>query len=112
MNLLLSRDGRRRVKNAVGRAKGYGWCYRCEDTWDRVEGHSTPYGNGRGCFPLCESCWAALTPEERVPYYDMLWVKWTLDLASLPSQLLSDEVTESYSEEVYDSIITAVRSGL
>lgn len=68
--------------NAIGRAKGYGGCYKCGTTWNRVEGHSTPYEfypDGRwcrSCFPLCEPCWASLTPETRLPYYEQMGRNW------------------------------------
>lgn len=41
-----------------------------------VESHSTMYIDSRGCFPLCEGCWAKLTPEQRLPYYRKLWKSW------------------------------------
>lgn len=49
---------------------------RCGRPWNRVEWHTTPYGDGGGCFPLCEGCWASLVPVERVPYYDGLVDEW------------------------------------
>ena len=73
---------------------GYGGCYRCNKTWDVVDGHSTDYGpvpvkikvgDGEwkgsfvsgGCFPLCEKCWEELeTPENRLPYYRRLVDEW------------------------------------
>lgn len=33
----------------------------------------------RGCFPLCESCWASLTPEDRLPFYRQLLDRWIAD---------------------------------
>lgn len=58
----------------------YGWCFCCKRQWDIVEGHRTydPEGTS-GCFPLCEECWADMTPEERVPYYDRLFADWEAD---------------------------------
>lgn len=47
-----------------------GSCARCGISWKWVEIHTTTYGTrGWGCFPLCEGCWAGLTPEQRLPYY-------------------------------------------
>ena len=66
----------RLAKNAVGRAKGYGGCAKCGDTWDWKANHSTYYDNGQGCFPLCEECWQCLTPETRRPYYEQLIAWW------------------------------------
>lgn len=57
-------------------APGYGACARCHTNWHYVEGHSTMVTDGRGCFPLCEHCWAELSPSQRVPYYRDLWDKW------------------------------------
>ena len=57
-------------------APSYGSCYRCKMPWNVVEGHATPYREGNACFPLCEQCWRELTPEERIPYYSMLFYEW------------------------------------
>jgi hypothetical protein len=56
----------------------FGCCNRCGMPWSVVEGHSTQWDehNGCGCFPLCESCWAELTPETRVPFYEHLIREW------------------------------------
>lgn len=76
----------RRILNAKGRAKGFGGCLRCGDTWDWQQEHSTPYRfipNSslvvESCFPLCEGCWSSLTPEERLPFYDQLVDIWISD---------------------------------
>lgn len=55
---------------------GHGTCGRCGRPWCRVDEHTTPYSMTSGCFPLCEPCWAALTPEERLPYYETLIARW------------------------------------
>jgi hypothetical protein len=55
---------------------GYGHCGRCFAPWTYAKWHSTTYSEWRGCFPLCEECWAALTPETRLPYYLDLWESW------------------------------------
>lgn len=66
-----------------------GWCYRCGLCWDCVDHHTTTYrfdGEGwfsRGMFPLCEGCWKALTPAERVPFYLRLLQHWIEDYARL-----------------------------
>lgn len=54
----------------------YGWCGRCKWPWNVVKGHTTWFGRGRGCFPLCEGCWRGLTPEGRLPYYRGMWNCW------------------------------------
>lgn len=69
------------VRNRAGRLNGYGGCYRCGDTWNHTEHHSTPITNSKACFPLCVSCWEKLSPDERLPYYQQLAQRW-LDDAS------------------------------
>lgn len=47
--------------------------------WKKYLGgeHTTPFGDGHGCFPLCESCWQDLgTPEARLPFYEKLFSEW------------------------------------
>lgn len=56
--------------------RAFGTCGRCDESWAYVEGHSTRYTEREGCFPLCEDCWSALTPEERLPYYREMWEDW------------------------------------
>lgn len=57
---------------------GYSSCFRCGITWKFTEGHSTPYTEQSGCFPLCEHCWNALTPKQRLPYYERLFNEWKI----------------------------------
>jgi len=56
-----------------------GYCYRCHIPWNYTpekRGHVTYYGEeGEGCFPLCERCWAQLSPEQRLPFYEFLFVE-------------------------------------
>lgn len=66
----------RHEKNIRGRRKGYGGCKRCHDTWDWKQPHDTPINARQGCFPLCQECWEALTPEQRLPYYERLADEW------------------------------------
>lgn len=71
----------RRFEWRIGRitrrlSPGMGSCYRCKTTWDFVHGHTTNYGGGSGCFPLCEKCWEGLMPEQRLPYYRQLYDEW------------------------------------
>lgn len=44
-----------------------------------VKSHSTKYSPTEGCFPLCEGCWSELSTGERMPYYDMLVIRWMRD---------------------------------
>lgn len=56
---------------------GSGVCMRCGTPWRLKETHSTDYGGGRACFPLCEECWSLLSPEERLPFYVHLMCVWS-----------------------------------
>ena len=58
-------------------APGWGYCLRCKTPWRFVRWHDTQYGTqGHGCLPLCEKCWAELTPTQRVPFYRELIESW------------------------------------
>jgi hypothetical protein len=89
------------LRAAVERAAapGYGTCLRCRRPWKFVEPHSTPYGRDLGfapdgevwreygCFPLCEGCWELLGgPEERLPFYRVLWNQWVADGTDKPAE--------------------------
>lgn len=100
---------------------GLGMCYRCRRPWkfpaqrrvkgkrntwqqldrDRfwglvgVEEHSTNYKDGSGCFPLCEGCWTALSPQERLPYYRRLWDRWL-------TSALDDPILHRGDDWIYD----------
>jgi hypothetical protein len=65
-------------------APGYSACGRCRTAWKFVKGHSTILGNGDGMFPLCEMCWADFTPEQRLPFYYVLFCQWEWDAAGQP----------------------------
>lgn len=47
---------------------GSSWCGRCGRPWSArgVEPHTVWLTPTSGCFALCEPCWQASTPEERV----------------------------------------------
>jgi hypothetical protein len=74
INKLLVRQVKGTVLSLI--APNYSRCYRCGMPWKFTQGHSTPYNNDSGCFPLCEKCWGELTPQERLPYYKQLWIDW------------------------------------
>lgn len=76
-----------------------GACKKCKTTWRFVKGHNTPINDYEGMFPLCEKCWAELTPEKRLQYYDMLMAEW---------QVFNDY---RVSDEERDAIISAVMAG-
>lgn len=46
---------------------------RCGRCWFRAATHQTEFSTGCGCIVLCESCWSALTPKQRLPYYRKLF---------------------------------------
>ena len=52
------------------------YCLHCGTTWVFVRGHSTPYSESSGCFPLCEECWGEMTPAQRLPYYHEMYEAW------------------------------------
>lgn len=64
-------------------APGYSSCMRCRTAWKFVEGHSTKYDEHNGCFPLCELCWADLAPEQRLPFYFVLYCQWDWDAGQM-----------------------------
>lgn len=53
-----------------------GRCDHCRRHWKEVEPHDTRICTGGACFPLCEFCWVARTPAERLPYYRRLFEFW------------------------------------
>lgn len=56
--------------------QGIGSCYACELPWSIVKEHTTYYGSGAGCFPLCQMCWEMLNPNQRLPFYERLFMEW------------------------------------
>lgn len=69
MNLRIGRIGRLF-------APSYGQCLRCKTPWRFVRYHVTDYHPNHGCLPLCEKCWAELTPAQRLPFYQELIESW------------------------------------
>ena len=57
-------------------APGYSSCGRCKTPWRFVKSHDTHYAPGEWIFALCRKCWAELTPEERLPFYQQVWNDW------------------------------------
>lgn len=90
------------IRNAIGRARGFGECLRCGGTWDHTQEHLTEYTAGGACFPLCEFCWSDLaTPEARLPYYRALVDRWINDNPESASEI----------EVKYQDIESAVTAG-
>jgi hypothetical protein len=65
-----------RVLRAIRRLPG---CLRCGIAYDDEPFHSTPYTPYRDLFPLCETCWQALTVEQRLVFYELLLMWWYED---------------------------------
>ena len=86
--------------------RGIGACGRCKTGWDTadqdgVKGHATRYCDGSSCFPLCETCWRDLTPEQRLPYYRELFETW------------ADQLPHDYAHTTcWPAIEAAVKAGL
>ena len=73
-------------------APGWGWCLRCETPWRFVRYHVTDYGDrGHGCLPLCEKCWAEMTPQRRIPFYHCLIWDWHEKYPDMSRGLSFDE---------------------
>ena len=102
----------RKFKNEAGRAKGFGGCYRCGDTWDYKKPHTTPYDDTGGCFPLCESCWASLTPTERLLFYEQMWQEWIRQFGLVTDAETRLIVDREYGPDKHAAIMAAVRAGL
>ena len=81
----------RKARNTSGRLRGYGGCHRCGDTWDWATHHDTQYSETTSCFPLCETCWRSMTPEDRLPYYFDLLRNW-----------LSQATDYEYAQEIME----------
>ncbi len=57
-------------------ALGYSTCECCGRPWRYAEEHTTYFSASTGCFPLCETCWKAMTPPQRVAFYWRLHRGW------------------------------------
>lgn len=80
----------RRICNRAKGSPFLGRCYRCARSWAvgtyRVTPHRwadhippedrTDNNNSGGMFPLCNTCWAELSPEGRLPFYRHMYEKW------------------------------------
>ena len=73
---LLAALGYKRAKIVMGKALGYGGCYRCGMTWNYAKSKSIRYSVSDGMFPLCEECFDRLSSEEIDPYIEKLVMVW------------------------------------
>lgn len=84
----------------------YSWCYRCGMPWRVTKHHETWVTEGSGIFPLCESCWKELTPQDRLPYYRRLYDSW---LKTMPETL--PDGSPAKLNMTWEEIETAVLAG-
>lgn len=89
--------GRRIGKLSSLLVPGFGWCERCLTNWHFVEHHTTWYSSGTGMFALCEDCWQECNSAERVPYYRVLFERWSSGTSdqwnAIKSAVLSEQIT-------------------
>lgn len=52
------------------------------------------------CFPLCENCWASLTPQQRLPYYRKMWNDWKQDAIAAKYEPRDEDVWKSIEKSV------------
>jgi hypothetical protein len=84
--IVITVDRHTRIElNRAGRQLGYGGCGRCCDSWLWKPSHATEITSWDGVFPLCEDCWKALTPEERLPFYRAMFEQ---NLATCPGDYI------------------------
>lgn len=82
-----------RIKRAGG-----GRCLRCGvDMFvdgEASTAHSTWDSSNSACFPLCEACWAGLTPKQRMVYYELLMAWWEEDGSKFDAEAVRSAVME------------------
>lgn len=99
----------RRLK-MLGSRSTWGWCFRCARPWGgrgAVKPHQTWFGKRLpgtkgtyGVFPLCEECWRAVTPRERLPFYRKLFKKWAKpETAGVQWEMIERAVLEEKEEK-------------
>lgn len=85
----------------------YGACGRCGMPWNMTKNHVTSVTEICGIFPLCESCWKDMTPQDRLPYYKKLYESW---LKTAP-KTLPDGTPYKETNVTWEEIETAVLAG-
>ncbi len=94
---------RRAIGNLLSSANpGYGYCRRCHIIWSSAKSHITNIEGGDGCFCLCEWCWGQLTPEQRLPYYEVIILNW---------ESMTYKPINAEEKKRYAAIRTAVLAG-
>ena len=81
-------------------------CHRCGTKWGKCEAHFTTHvysPDGRvaaQCFPLCEECWGALGPEDRLPFYKELFDCWVASGSPDCNGIAWDDVWQTIRKNV------------
>ena len=83
----------------------YSACGRCGMPCRVTKTHVTRVNEGGGMFPLCESCWKDMTPQERLPYYRKLYESW------LRPVILPDGTKSKMTNMTWEEIEIAVLAG-
>ena len=73
---------------------GYGNCLCCKRCWPICLPHITQIDTTSGVFPLCEECWQELSPDDRLPYYHMMWRQWIENQDDIEAAIRSGDLTE------------------
>lgn len=94
VGFLQSTEGSLRARIEQHQEPTSGTCERCKRPWRFVRDHSTWFYKREDLKPgqaapawagpmvavgvgvLCEKCWSALTPWQRLPFYRQLWYRW------------------------------------
>lgn len=99
----------RKVATALGLGYGLMGCLKCDTPYDCIKSHCTYYNFSEkygsycsGVHALCEPCWAELSVEERLPYYNQLVDYW----------INESSYSRAESESKRNMILDSVRKGL
>ena len=67
---------------------GFSWCMRCGVTWNHFPVsaiHVVAMGNNGGSFALCDGCWNACSPHQRLVYHVAVWAEQHMSVKSILS---------------------------
>ena len=83
----------RAITRLIASSRGLSTCVFCERGWSyEVSGHSVSFEEGRGCFWLCKECWAGMTPNERLYWYDITAMRPYMSHFRARRQIIADIV--------------------
>lgn len=117
MKFMEQRSQERTMERELAEFSRNGGCSSCLRPWRVLDKHYTPFTPERACFPLCETCWQSMTPQERLPHYRMLWNLWgdstdeigvsreEFEKACLQEGMISFPETELRASEVKDVVV-------